>query len=155
LGVEATPSLEHQTGTVLFSVTPTNEEDALDKIRETLELYLHFPSSPFGNTDNESIAVQRLKSNVLHLRSELRLAAAELQAKNATIQAQQITIDVQKRLLSDDIIFDSMKNVTPKPDDKETLLGGVVALATLKEKGVEINWGELFRKLRNTFAHKK
>jgi hypothetical protein len=154
LGVDATSNLEHRAGRVLFSVTPTDEKDALDKIRETLELYLHFPSSPFGNTDNESIAVQRLESNVLHLRSELKLAAAEVQAKNATIQAQQLTIDVQKRLLNGVIMVDSIKNVTPKPEDKESLLGGVVALATLKEKGVEINWGELFRKLRNKFAKK-
>jgi hypothetical protein len=155
LGVEANSNLEHRAGTVLFSVTPTDEKDALDKIRETLELYLHFPSSPFGNTDYESIAVQRLESNVLHLRSELKLAAAELQAKNATIQAQQLTIGVQSRLLSHDVMVDSIKNVTPKSEDKEPLLGGVVALATFKEKGFEINWGELFRKLRSKFANEK
>jgi hypothetical protein len=154
LGVDATSNLEHRSGRVLFSVTPSDERDALDKIRETLELYLHFPSSPFGNTDNESIAVQRLESNVLHLRSELKLAAAEVQAKNATIQAQQLTIEVQKGLLSSDIMLDAMKDVTPKPEDKESLLGGVVALGTFKEKGFEVNWGELLRKLKSRFAKK-
>ena len=44
-----------------------------------------------------------------------------------------------------------MKDVTPKPEDKEKFLGGVVALATYKDKGVEVNLAELYRKLKQWF----
>jgi hypothetical protein len=152
LGVDATSHLEDQAGQVLFSVTPSNEKDALDKIRDALDMYLRFPSSPISNSDSQPIAIQRLESNILHLRGALKLAAAELQAKDATIQTQQLTIDIQKGLLSGEILMDSMKNVTPKAEDKEPLLGGVVALATLKGKGLEVNLGELFRKLKKKFS---
>jgi len=50
------------------------------------------------------------------------------------------------------IMVDSIRNVTPKAEDKEPLLGGVVALATFKEKGLEVNLGELYRKLKKKFS---
>lgn len=81
--------------------------------------------------------------------------SAELQAKNAAIQAQQLTIDIQKGLLSGEIIIDSLKDVTPKPEDKENLPGGVFALATYKDKGIEVNLAELYRKLRRLFKDKE
>lgn len=155
LGVEANTSLTHEAGQVLFTVTPEDKNEALDKIRAALDVYLHLPSNPVSDTTNEAIAVQRLEANILRLRSDLKLAAAELQAKNATIEAKQLTIDIQKGLLSGDIIFNSMKDVTPKPEDKEELLGGIVALATYKDKGVEVNLAELYRKLKALFKDKE
>jgi len=47
-----------------------------------------------------------------------------------------------------------MKDITLKADDKEELLGGIVALATFKENGVEVNLGELYRKLKGLFKDK-
>jgi hypothetical protein len=153
LGVDATSEVKHKAGQVLFTVTPVNEEEALDKIRAALEIYLHLPASPVGNDMSNEIAVQRLESQVLRFQSDLKLAAAELQAKNATIEAQQLTISVQKALLSGEILLDSMKDVIPKPqeDDKEELLGGTVALTRTNWKGVEFNLPEIFRKLRRLF----
>ena len=52
---------------VLFTVTPTDQEEALGKIKEALDLYLELPASPISDTVNESIAVQRLESTVLRL----------------------------------------------------------------------------------------
>jgi hypothetical protein len=48
-----------------------------------------------------------------------------------------------------------MKDVTPKADDKEKLLGGIVALTTYKDKGVEVNLAELYRKLKGLFKDKE
>jgi hypothetical protein len=153
LGVDATSELKYKAGQVLFTVTPANEEDALDKIRAALDVYLHLPASPVSNDMGNEVAIQRLESQVLRFQSDLKLAAAELQAKNATIEAQQLTISVQKALLNGEILLDSMKDVTPKPkeDDKEELLGGTVALTKTNWKGVELNLPEIFRRLRRLF----
>lgn len=153
LGVQADTALTHEAGQVLFTVTPADKEQALDKIHAALNAYLHLPSNPISDAADESIAVQRLESNILRLRSDLKLAAAELQAKNTTIEAQQLIIEVQKGLLSGEVIVNSMKDVTPKPKDKdkEELLGGTVSIIPLKGKGLEINLPELFRRLKRLF----
>lgn len=156
LGVEATSDLKHEAGQVLFTVTPRSEEEALDKIRTALHVYLRLPASPVSNDMSNEIAIQRLESQVLRVQSDLKLAAAELQAKNATIEAQRITINVQKSLLNGEILLDSMKDVTPKEkeEDKVEFLGGSVALSVYKDKGVELNWAKMFNHLRALFRKK-
>jgi hypothetical protein len=154
LGVEADTSLTHDAGQVLFTVTPTDKTEALDNIRAALDVYLNLPSSPVSDTANESIAVQRLEANILRLRSDLKLAAAEAQAKETTLEAQQLIITLQKAMLSGEILLDSIKDVTPKPEAKEDLIEGVVALSVYKEKGVEINLGELLRRFKKLFGKK-
>lgn len=154
LGVPATSDLSHEAGQVLFTVKPTDPRTALDKVRAALEVYLRLPTSPVGDATHNEIAVQRLEASVLRLQSDLRLASAELQAKNMTIEAQQLIIQTQKGLLSGESVFNSMKDVTPKADDKEDLIGGIVALTTYREKGVEVNLAELYRKLKGLFKNK-
>jgi len=148
LGVRAETALTHDAGEVLFTVTPTDQQEALGKIKDALDLYLELPSSPISDTINESIAVQRLESTVLRLRSDLKLAAAELQAKDATIKAQNLTIGI----LNGDVLLNSVREITPRPDDKEQVISGIVSLSTYKEKGVEINLGEMFRRLKKFFT---
>jgi len=150
LGVEATAEVQHQARQVLFSVTPADKDTALDKIRLALATYLQLPASKLVS-DDQDILAQRLSANIYHLKGQLALAQAMLQTKDATIEAKQLTIDIQKDLLSGEIVFNSMKDVTPKSEDKEELLGGIVALATYKDKGVEVNLAELYRKLKGLF----
>lgn len=151
LGVEAETALTNEAGQVLFTVTPNDETQALDSIRSALDVYLRLPSSPIADTTNESIAVQRLEANILRLRGDLRLAAAELQAKNTTIEAQRLIIDVTNAMISGEILVGSVKDVTPKSEDKEELIDGLVALSTYKNKGVEIYLGEVVRRLKKWF----
>lgn len=146
LGVEANTALTHEAGQVLFTITPEDKDQALDKISEALEVYLNLPKSPISDTTNESIAIQRLESNILRLRSDLKLAAAELQAKNATIEAQRLTIDIHKRLLSGEIIIDSLKDVIPKSQDKGE------SLISTKSKESEVDLPEIFGKLKHLFT---
>src|SRR5262249_33772920 len=40
LGVDAEAELKHNAGQVLFSVIPANKDEALDKIRDALDIYL-------------------------------------------------------------------------------------------------------------------
>src|SRR6266446_3721901 len=154
LGVEVNTALTPEAGQVLFSVTPTDKKEALNKIRVALDLYLHLPSSPMNDTTNESIEVQRLEAAIFRFKSDLKLAAAELQAKNRTIEAQQLIISVQKGLMNGEVLVDSLKEVTPKPEDQEYVIDGVVALGTFEAKVVKLNLGELFRKLKRFFGRK-
>jgi hypothetical protein len=157
LGVDATSELKHEAGQVLFTVTPSNEHEALDKIRTALNVYLHLPSSPLGNEVSTDIAVNRLESAVLRLQSDLRLAAAELQAKNATIEAQQLTINVQKSLLNGEIRTGAFKDVTPKQkdEDREEFFDGAAALTVLKKEGYELNLPKIYRRLKELFTEKE
>jgi len=154
LGVESNATLTNEADQVLFKVTPTNKREALDKIRMALHVFLQLPSIPIDDVASEGIAVQKLEANILRLRGDLKLAAAEMEAKNATIQTQKLMIDIQKGLLSGEIISQSMRDVTPKPKDKdkEELLGGTVALIPVEGKGVRINLPEIFRRLKQLLS---
>lgn len=85
---------------------------------------------------------------MLRLRSDLKLAAAELQAKDATIKAQALMIGI----LNGEVSLNSVKEMSPKPEDKEEVISGIVALSTYKEKGLEINLGEMFRRVKRFFT---
>lgn len=78
LGVEATAELQHEAGQILFAVTPTDKETALDKIRAALEIYLRMSASPVSDSSalGSEIAVQRLTGEIQSLQSRLTLARA-------------------------------------------------------------------------------
>lgn len=156
LGVEATAELQHEAGQVLFAVTPTDQDTALDKIRAALEIYLRLSASPINDSSalNNEIAVQRLIGEIQSLQSRLTLARAEIQFKDKTIEAQQFIIDRQR--LSGDVMLESLKNVTPQPpkEDKEELLGGIVEITKYEGKGVNVNFAEVFRRLKEYLAKK-
>lgn len=153
LGVEATSELKHIAGQVLFTVTPVDKHDALDKIRAALDLYLDLPSARNLQTDKE-IAILRLNANVDHLKSELALTQAMLQAKDATIQAQQISISYQQQVINANVINESVIDIKPETEDKEEILGGTVAIKVYEGKGFDINLPLLFRTLRDLFSKK-
>lgn len=152
LGVDADTALSHEAGQVLFTVTPTDQKEALDKIQTALDVYLKLYANPVADNISESIEVQRLEANILRLRSDLKLAAAELQAKDTTIQAQNLIIEVQKGLLNGEILASSVKDVTPAPEEKEDVIPGILALSTYEDKGVRVNLGELLRRLKTFFS---
>lgn len=157
LGVGATAEVQHEVGQVLFAVTPTDKEIALDKIRVALEIYMRLPSSPVSDLSvNDEIAIQRLESNIYHLKSQLKLAHAEVLTNERTIQAQQTIINSQQRLVDGLVILESAKTVNPQreKEDKEDLLPGVLAVTKYKGKGFELGLPEILRRLKE-FLHRK
>ncbi len=157
LGVEATAEIQHEVGQVLFAVTPTDKETALDKIRVALEIYMRLPSSPTSDISfDDEIAVQRLEANIFHLKGQLKLAHAELLSNERTLQAQQYIIDSQQRLVNGLVLLESAKTVTPqqKSEDKEEVLRGVLSLTKVKGKGFELDLPEIFRRLKEFFGKK-
>ena len=148
VGVQAATNIRYEAGQVLFAVTPEDKETALDNVYTALGEYLNLARTPVNEASIVSIAEQRLAANVDHLKGQLRLKNAELQLAHATIQTQQVAIHV----LKGDVLLESVRDVTPnKSDDKESFLGGAVALKAFNYKGVEVNYPEIFRRLKQLF----
>ena len=80
------------------------------------------------------------------------LRDAIIQAKDATIQLQQVTIHKQQLLLADNVITQSVVDITPrKTKDSEEFLDGAVALTKYEGKGFSVNLPEIYRRLRRLF----
>lgn len=158
LGVEATHELKHEAGQSLFSVIPKNPDEALDKIRLALQVYLNLPMTSIENfsTIENDIAIQRLMGEIQSLESRLSLARAEIQFKDATIETQNFLI-ARQRLLSGKIMADSLQQETQSSTnkDKEKVLDGLAEITVYEGKGVNINLPEVFRRLKRLFKKEK
>lgn len=126
LGINATSNLKEEAGKVLFSVTPTDDVEALDKIREALAVYLNLPSSPIIYDD--SFAAMRLQQQIENLQHSQRMTVRELQfnekllvaqsemikEKNVTISQLQSVNEKQSKIIeklsSKSIMIDSAEN---------------------------------------------
>jgi hypothetical protein len=147
LGISAQTEMKEQTSNVLFTVTPTNRDQALDAIREALDSYLQIPGSPQASSamlQSKEIAIIQLNANLLHLQSQVALATAVFQAKEATISAQQTEIDMLRQKL------DLRGYLPAKSDsaDSEPIIEGVLSVKKLEHKGVEVNLPEILRRLK-------
>jgi hypothetical protein len=148
LGIEASAEVKEQASRVLFSVTPADEKQALEKIREALQAYLDLPLAPeFAKAAGgfHDAAVSQLQANVLHLQSQIALAKAAIEMKNAALDAK----DAHIALLQDRIDLRTFQPQMDAPDAaKEELVKDVVSLKKWDYKFVEINFPELLRKLK-------
>lgn len=127
LGINATSDLKEEAGKVLFSVTPTDDVEALDKIREALAVYLNLPASPI--VYDESFAAMRLQQQVENLQHSQKMAAREIQLAEKLLVAQS---DV---LREKDIII-SQKDSTIEQRDKiiEKILSKSIMMDSLENK---------------------
>ena len=130
LGINATPNLKEEAGRVLFSVTPTEDIEALDKIREALAVYLNLPSSPI--VYDESLKSMRLKQQIDNLQHsqkmaemEFRLAHKVIESQDKIIEEKNVTIEQQskiiEKIISKSIMIDSAEN----KEELEELFEGV------------------------------
>lgn len=144
LGINVDTELKEETHQTLFKVTPKNEAESLDKIREALDIYLKAASNKELKTQiaqESNVATGHWMANIRFLESQLALANATLQAKDATIEALQITNfqykqEVEKR---------------SKDEDSEEIIKDVVSLGKFEVKGVSVNLAELLRRLKRRF----
>jgi hypothetical protein len=157
LGVEVATDIKHEAGQVLFSVTPTNKEEALDRIQEALMVYLGMSASPVNDLTalDYEIAVQRLVAEVQTLQSRVTLARAELQLKEATIQQQQIAIEHLRP--EGGLMLTSLKEMSPhsKEDDREEVIDGLVAVKKFEWHFLEVGIPELYRRVKQLFSERK
>ena len=156
LGVEAQADLTHDAGRVLFSITPASGKEALDRIREALEVYLGLPGArDFGDTESitRDPRIQQLIANIQHLKSQLYLATAALQFKDATI-AQLSSTSGQPAQLPGEVLSASLQVIqssAPESVDHEEMLDGLVELHKYKGRFYEVNLPEIYRRLRHLF----
>ena len=168
LGINVNANLKEESGKVLFSVTPTDETQALDKIREALAIYLNLPMSPIIYDD--SFAAMRLQQQIENLQHSQRMAVRELQfnekllvaqsdtirEKNLTISQQQSVIEQKDKIIekisSKSIMIDSAEN----KEELEELYDGVKVgeSETLKKwLGISLNPAKAIKTaVKNTFG---
>jgi hypothetical protein len=156
LGIEAGASIKHEAHHVLFSVTPQDGAQALDQIREALEVYLRLPDSSEFAAQAQAygdIAVQQLQANIYHLKGQLMVAGAVLQARDAQIEALQISNFTYQQLLATQQQAATLPLLSPKPSgaDAEPLVPGVIEVTKYEGKGFTVNFAEILRRLKRRF----
>lgn len=143
LGVNVDTELKEELSHTLFRVTPANKEESLDKIRKALNVYLNAPADNNFHLDASSqadIAISQWEANVLHLKSQLTLAASIIQAKDATIQMLELSNYQYKQLIE--------SPSSKKEADKEDIIKGVLSVNKFEGKGFTIDIAEIFRRLK-------
>lgn len=142
LGVEVNTSITHSAGETLFKVVPNDPDQALNQIRDALNIYLDLPSAPDSELsvlDNYDVAANQLKANIYHLKGQLSLADAMIQRKDATISSLNLTIFNQEKII---------EVVQVKKPDEEPLIDGIVSVKDFEWKGFKIKLPEIARWLK-------
>lgn len=133
---------------MLFSVTPINQDHALENIREALDAYLQLPTKIDQNsilvTYSGEIEVQRLSANITRLQSEIMLARATIQMQQATIETKNISI----RQLEGEI-FRKAEISTEK--NTEDFIGGAIKVKPYDAKIADIDLPLIFRYFKKKF----
>ncbi|WP_430409582.1 hypothetical protein [Kordia sp.] len=146
IGINAETNIESKTHETLFTVIPENGEEALDKIKEALQVYLSLPESPeFESAVSEfpDVGVQQLASQVLFLKSQLMMANSAIQMKDATIKSLNMTNYQQN------VIIDSHQT---KKENEEELVGNLVKTSEIKVPGLTFNLPEILRRIKRKFT---
>ncbi len=168
LGINATSNLKEEAGKILFAVTPTDDVEALDKIREALAVYLNLPSGPI--IYDESFAAMRLQQQVENLQHsqrmavreirtserELRLAQTVIGNQDKTIQQKDSTIEQQNKIIemisSKTIMMDSVENKEELEEIYDGLKIGESEFLK-KQLGIHLNPAKVIKTaVKNTFG---
>ncbi|MEM6685532.1 MAG: hypothetical protein AAF617_07015 [Bacteroidota bacterium] len=145
IGINAETNIESKAHETLFTVIPEDGEEALDKIREALNMYLSLPQNPEFDAvvaEFTDMGVQQLASQVYFLRSQLVMANATLQMKDATIKSLQLTNYQQKT------IIDSQQ---AEEKNEEEIAGGLAKVKEVDLKIISFNLPELLRRIKRKF----
>lgn len=149
VGINASAGIQESPGKVLFSVTPSESSEALEKIQMALDIYLQLPQSPISSHELDvktDFQTQRLVSNIQHLQGQLALAGAIIQQKDFLINQQAVLIGQQS--FSSAVLLKSMQN---EESDREEILGGLVSVKGYDIGFAEINVHTIVRKLKEYF----
>lgn len=132
LGIDATSNLKEEAGKVLFSITPTDDEEALDKILGALSVYLKLPSSPI--IYDESFAAMRLQQQIDNLEHSQKMAVREIQLAEKVIMIQSETIQDKNIIISQkDSVIDQQNKVIEKIASKSIIMDSLENKEELEE----------------------
>lgn len=142
LGIEANTEIKRQAQQTLFNVIPINSNEALDKIKEALDVYINLPQASdleFSQSESKDVSVQQLLSNVYHLKSQLMLANSVIEQKTATIHSLKI---------SNYQLSEIVEAQAKKLKDEEEVIGELVTVKKYDGKWFNINLPEIIRRLK-------
>lgn len=147
IGINVDTSIKEEANKVLFTVITNNGDEALDKIKAALEVYINAPGNPESETiSNESkdIAVLQWEANIYHLKSQIALQQAILQTKDATIEALQLS----NYRLKEEITTAKQIEENTTGLKEEKFMGGTLAIKKYDGKWFSIDSPEFIRKLK-------
>jgi hypothetical protein len=156
LGIQATAELKEDARHVLFSVTPASGSQALDRIREALHVYLNLPGSNEAKTalaENHDVAALQLRFQVSSLEAQMDLMRGAVQFRDATIDL----LKLENFQLRQAVLVPVEREIRQLPGEKQTgktedVFDGLVTVKTIETKMVDINAGELVRRLKRMFS---
>jgi hypothetical protein len=141
LGLNATSNLKEEAGKVLFSVTPTDDIEALDKIRKALALYLNLPSSQIVYDD--SFAAMRLHQQIDNLQHSQRMAEREIRSSERELRLAQTVIENQdKIILQKDTLIEQQNKVIEKITSKSIMMDSLENKAEFEKVFDGLEFGE-------------
>jgi len=159
LGIAAEGDIRHRAGQVLFSVRPDEGAEALDRIREALDVYLQIPATPDLDRTfaaSRDIAALQLQANVHHLRGQITLASAVLQAREAEIEALKISNYQYRQLIAASAEVNQISLLPGKGQvpalEEETLLDGIITVTPYEGKGFKVNLPAILRSLKRRMS---
>ena len=149
LGINAKTNLREETEKVLFEVIPEDGEEAIQNIRNALDIYLTGASHPeminsSNLISNEDIAIREWRAQISFLNMQLELAKAQLLLKDATIESLMITNYQYRNII----------NESSGQEDEEKVIGEILTVTKYKGKGFKINFPEIFRLLKRKLKKK-
>lgn len=152
LGIRAETDVRHRAGRVLFSVTPQDGPEALERIRDALDTFLELPSVRGFDREvgpDADVAVMQLQANIFHLKGQLAIAGAMLRAKDAEIEHLLLANGQYRQLLAASSQVGVVAGALLDSDEQdEPILGGIVTITKFEGKGFRLNLPELFRRLK-------
>ncbi|HEX8735318.1 MAG TPA: hypothetical protein VF721_08360 [Pyrinomonadaceae bacterium] len=147
LGINATSNLKEKAGKVLFSVTPTGDIEALDKIREALAVYLNLPSSPV--LYNDSFQSMQLKQQVENLQHSQRMKEMEMRSAQYALRLAQQNIENQDKMITQQNSFiDNQNKIIEKITSKSIMIDSLENKEELEKfcEGFEVGKSEFLIK---------
>lgn len=130
LGINVTSNLNEEAGKILFSVTPIDDIEALDKIREALAVYLNLPSSPIVEY-NDSFPAMRLQAEIERLQSSQRIAEMEFRVVHKALESQ------DKIIFQQTVLLEQQHKIIERITDKSVMINS----AENKEELVKVYEG--------------
>ncbi|WP_017414153.1 hypothetical protein [Clostridium tunisiense] len=139
IGIEADSELKNESGKLLFSVTPTDKSEGLERIKEALNCYLNLPTSKeFELYGSNEIAVQQLQANIMHLKSQLMLARSAIQYKDMTIESLQLL----------NYKYNALIECENNSEDETRILNDIITVKPYEFNGGSINLPKLLKILK-------
>jgi cell division protein ZapA (FtsZ GTPase activity inhibitor) len=132
IGIEATSDITHEAGKVLFTVVPSDEAQALNTIREALDVYLEIAKYPSATVDDDDLVSLKWKTAIEALHDELSLTQRALQIRSREVLLLAEALDHQ---------YENSEQETATIDktNREVVIPGVLTVKPFEKGPIEID----------------